>query len=281
MGFGGSAPFLLLFASCMPAPLELEDMPNVRPEMVVATQMVTDQSVLVLLTRTFSALERKGGSSPEEILQQLAVNDAVVVITGSGGTDTLVFSENGLYIGVDIHFVAGESYTLQVSSETLGTVSATTQVQERVVMETADADMYYEGLEDTLMIVNYELLDPSEENRYLLNVQKVGMGTLLQNFINPELYTLLFKDTDFNGEPYSDSFIFFPEDFAAGDTILVSLANISQDYYQFLELRAEKRINLLEFLSEPFNYPSNIEGGKGFFNLHLPDVRLLVLEEQR
>ena len=31
-------------------------------------------------------------------------------------------------------------------------------------------------------------------------------------------------------------------------------------------------------ISETVNYPSNVKGGKGFFNLYMPDVKLFVLE---
>jgi hypothetical protein len=277
--FRGSRLFLslLVLASCIPDPLELKEIPVVQPEIVVATQMAGDSSVVVLLTRTFSALEGSKDMDPEEFFKKIVVNDALVTISGPGGTDTLSFRENGIYGGLGTPLLEGRTYELHVKSETLGTVSSTARVQAQVKMKLVEADLYYEGLDDTLAVVDYRFQDPSEENHYLLNVQKVEGENLLGNAINPETYTMLFDDSDFNGESYEENFTFFPADFATGDTIAVSLANISREYYQFMELRAEKRLNFLEFLSEPANYPSNIKGGKGFFSLYVPDVRLLVL----
>jgi hypothetical protein len=58
----------------------------------------------------------------------------------------------------------------------------------------------------------------------------------------------------------------------------VSISNISWEYYEFMELRMDNRFSFVEYLSEPVNYPSNVVGGKGFFNLYLPDFRIFVLE---
>ncbi len=45
-----------------------------------------------------------------------------------------------------------------------------------------------------------------------------------------------------------------------------------------MELRQDNRFSLVEFLGEPINYPTNVVGGKGFFNLYIPDIRTFVLE---
>ena len=71
---------------------------------------------------------------------------------------------------------------------------------------------------------------------------------------------------------------FFQYDFSPGDTIAVSISNINKDYYDFMQLRLDNRFSFVEYLSEPINYPSNVKGGKGFFNLYVPDIRLFVLE---
>lgn len=282
-GAKGCLAFFLfwMLTSCMPEPLELEDIPDVKPEMVVATQMIGNQSVVVLLTRTFSTKEISKEKSPEESFEAIAINDALVTISGPGRMDTLELQESGIYGGWDIPLLEGETYELHVRSETFGTASATTQVQAQVAFEAVEATLYYEGLDDTLAVVFYEFRDPVKENNYMLNVQKVGQENLFRNAINPKAYTLLFDDSDFNGTLFEEYFTFSPAGFAAGDTVAVSLANISKEYFHFMELRAEKRLSFLEFLSEPANYPSNIAGGKGFFNLYVPDVRLLALKADR
>ncbi len=265
--------------SCIPDPLVLEEVPSVRPEIVVATQMVGSRSVLVSLTKTFSALEVGVDKEPEEFLRKLAINDASITISGPRGGDSLSFEENGIYLGENLSLQAGETYELLVVSEEIGTVTATTTVQPQVDFTNVSADLYYEGLDDTLAVVSYEFDDPRETNWYMVNIQKVGEANLT-NFVNPEAYTLLFEDEEFNGEQYKESYTFFPDGYVPGDTVLVSLSNISQDYFQFMKLRTEDRLSFLEFLSEPANYPSNVTGGKGFFNLYFPDVRVIAFERQ-
>ena len=88
----------------------------------------------------------------------------------------------------------------------------------------------------------------------------------------------MIEDDDFNGETHQETFRVFPRDFIPGDTIAVSLSNISKEYYDFMKLRIDNRYSFVEYLSEPVNYPTNVEGGKGFFNLYVPDVEFFVLE---
>ena len=112
----------------------------------------------------------------------------------------------------------------------------------------------------------------------MLNVQQIQRNELLDDLLNPRAFTRLVDDLDFNGEKYQETFRVFPRDFIPGDTIAVSLSNISKDYYDFIDLRLENRFSFVEYLSEPVNYPSNVNGGKGFFNLYIPDVKIFVLE---
>jgi hypothetical protein len=87
-------------------------------------------------------------------------------------------------------------------------------------------------------------------------------------------------DENFNEQLYSEDFRVFPTDFSEGDTVAVYLSNIREEYYNFIKLRVDNRFSFVEFLGEPINYPTNVEGGKGFFNLYLPDIRLYRLEEK-
>lgn len=269
----------LLAVSCIPDPLELKEIPAVEPEIVVASQMIPGQGVLVLLTQTFSAREVSLEVDPEEFLRRISVNDALVTLRGPERTDSLLFRENGLYGDLNTPLQEGESYELWVQSETLGEVSASTRVLPQVSMETAEIDLYYQGAADTLAAVSFSFNDPFEENHYLFSLQKVEADQLLRNALNPAAYTQVFSDEEFNNQTVELSFSFFSEGYAPGDTIAVSLSNISKEYYEFMELRADERLSFLEFLSEPANYPSNVEGGRGFFNLHVPDVRLIIFEQ--
>lgn len=267
-----------VFAGCLPDPLEVKNIPKVKPEIVVSSQIIPDQGLLVLLTRTIGALDASNESDPEELIAQIAVTDAEVVLEGAAGTFILDSLGDGLYGGISIPFVAGEQYTLKVKSELLGEVEATTTVLPQITFESVEASLYYNNFDDTLAEVRYSLNDPANANYYMINVQEVEREDFVENLINPRAFTTLVDDKSFNGGTFQETFRVFPRDYQPGDTIAVSLSNISDEYYEFIRLRLDNRFSFVEFLGEPTNYPTNVIGGRGFFNLYLPDVRVFVLE---
>jgi hypothetical protein len=269
---------LLTLGGCLPEPLGVDGLPVVKPEIVVSAQIVPDRSIVVLLTKTFGALDASDDSDPEELLKHIAVDDAVVSIEGPGGTYELTSLDNGLYGGLVIPFEPGREYTLHVVSESLGEVEASAIVQPTVSFDDIKADLIFNGYDDTLAQITYRLTDPPEKNFYMLNVQQIERSNVVDNLINPRAFTRLIDDKEFNGDTYQETFRVFPRDFIPGDTIAVSLSNISKEYYDFMQLRLDNRYTFVEYLSEPVNYPSNVKGGKGFFNLYVPDVKTFILE---
>jgi hypothetical protein len=270
---------LVLLSSCIPDPLEVQGIPAVKSQIVVSSQIIPDRSLAVLLTRTLGALDASGGTDPGVLLEQIAVNDAIVTVSGPESTDTLTFLGSGLYGGVVIPFQPGRTYTLNVRSETLGEVKAATVAKPQISFQDISTDLYYNGYNDTLAQITYALKDPDLANWYMINVQEVERDDVIDNLINPWAYTRLLSDDAFNGARYEEQFRVFPNRYRPGDTVAISLANISEEYYRFMKLRIDNRFSLVEFLGEPINYPSNVEGGKGFFNLYVPDVRFFILEK--
>ena len=269
---------LLQLTACLPDPLPVDGIPEVRPQIVVSSQIVPDESLVVLLTKSFGALEASDDSDPEELLESIVVDDALVIVSGPSGSDTLSSLDNGFYGGVFISFVAGETYHLYVKSESLGEVTAQTVVRPQVSFEEIEASLYATGYDDTLAQITYQLKDPIGPNRYMLNVQEVEREDFEENLLNPRAFTKLVDDGEFDGQTFDDTFRVFPRDYEPGDSIAVSLSNISPEYYDFMKLREDNRFSFIEYLSEPVNYPSNVTGGKGYFNLYIPDVRFFVLE---
>ncbi len=267
----------LLFYSCLPDPLEVEEVPKIKPEIVVSSQILTDQSLIVLLTKSFGALDASDDSDPEALLNQIAINDALVTITGPAGIDTLNFIESGVYGGLTNPLESGQQYFLKVTSPTMGNVSATTLVKPQVQFEEIDATLLFNGFDDTLAQVTYSFQDLPGRNFYMVNVQRLRQENIQERLLNPRAFVRLITDETFDGEPYSESFRVFPTDFSEGDTVAVYLSNISEEYYRFIKLRVDNRFSFVEFLGEPINYPSNVEDGKGFFNLYLPDIRVFTL----
>lgn len=267
-----------LWVSCVPDPLEVDGVPQLKPKIVVSTQIVPDRSLVVLLTRTFSALDASDDSDPQTLIDQIAVTDATVLLHGPAQTDTLLDLGNGFYGGISAPFGVGDTYELAVKSETLGEVKARAQVLEQVNFEAIDVDLSFNGFDDTLVQVTYEAIDPPGKNQYMINVQRFRSNDLLQNIINPRAFMRLVTDEEFTGESFGDTFRAFPRNYTRGDTVAVSLCNISEEYYRFLKLRQDNRFSFVEFLGEPINYPSNVEGGLGHFNLFTPSVRFFIVE---
>ena len=271
---------LLGLFACIPDPLEVRNVPLVKPELVVLTQFVPDETLVVMVTRTFGALEAGNNSDPTALLEQIAVRDAVVRIAGPSGPYELLSLGYGLYGGVEIPFQSGESYTLTVTSASLGEVTATTTAQRRISFNSISARLYGITSTDTLAEVTYSINDPRGRNWYMVNVQHIERSELQEDIINPRTFTRLLDDTNFEGQEYQETFRVFRRNFQPGDTIAVSLSNISDAYYHFMDMRLNNRFSFVEYLSEPVSYPTNIVGGRGFFNLCVPDVRFFVLSEE-
>jgi Domain of unknown function (DUF4249) len=263
---------------CLPDPLEVKGIPVIKPHIVVSTQLVPDQSLVVLLTKSFGALDGNQNTDPELLIAQIAVTDAIVSVIGPNGVDTLQNLENGFYGGINFVFEEGDQYELKVNSTSLGEVRATSKVLPQVDFDEVMAELSFNGFDDTLVSVTYKALDPIGKNQYMLNVKRVKSDQLLADVLNPEGFMKLETDDEFEGQQFGGSFRAFPRDYQTGDTVAVSLSNISEGYYRFLKLREDNRFSFVAFLGEPVNYPSNVEGGLGYFNLFVPAVRVFVLE---
>jgi hypothetical protein len=262
---------------CIPDPLDVDGLQSVKPQIVVSTQIIPDESLVVLLTRSFGALDANEDSDAETILRQIAVNDAVVIIQSENSSDTLSFLGNGAYGGIQIPFISGVQYTLIAESESLGKVTAVTDVKPRISFSKISTSMMVDEFSDTITYVSYDFPDPPGKNWYLLNIIKVNRAEIIENVLDPREYTrLISDDTEVEGQ-YFDT-IQLSNRFSPGDTIAVYLSNVNEDYFDFMELRRDSRFSLVEYISEPVNYPSNVQGGKGFFNLYLPDIELEVLD---
>jgi len=279
--FGRSAFSLvclaLLFFSCVPDPLPVNNLPQLKPKIVIASQIIPDQGLVVLLTRSIGALDAGDQSNPQSLLEQILVSDARVTIHYAEKIDTLTQLSNGLYGGITIQWLSGIIYELRVKSAELGEVSAMTKVPEPVPFKTAAARLYVTEF-DSLAEVSYSLQDPEGENFYMVNVQKFSTTQLLGSLLNPDVFTHLKDDASFDGQLYQEQFRVFFRDFSKGDTVSVFLSNVQKDYYQFLKLRNDNRYGFADFASEPLNYSSNVKGGLGYFNLHVPDARVFVMK---
>lgn len=269
---------MMIAVSCLPDPLEVRGVPQLEQKIVVSSQMTSEKTFAILLTKSIGALEASDDSDPLELLGQIAISDASVKVEGNGGSFNLNYIGNGVYASDTIPLTVDQSYTLFINSPSAGSVKSTTTVKPYVEFSDVDAEIYISG-RDTLANIHYKFNDMAGKNWYMINAQHVTRINLQERIINPRVTTKMLDDTPFEGGEKSDSFKILFDEVEPGDTIAVSLSNINKDYFDFMELRQNTAFGLAAALGEPINYPSNVEGGLGFFNLYIPDVRIFVLKE--
>lgn len=268
---------LIWLPSCMPDPLDVDDVELPPTRIVVSSMILPDRSVAVLLTRSIGALEASDESDPRELIADIAINDAVVTLMVRGEEYPLKLLQDGVYQGIGIPLEEGLQCHLQVVSESYGKVSASTTVQAPIFFDTVTAEPYINEHNRYWAEVTYTINDPPTPNYYLLNVQKAKRKDLVENILKPEAYTRQVEDKNFNAQEFSEMFRAMHKEFYPGDSLEVSLSNVSLDYFRYVGMRLENRLELVEVFSEPVYYPTNIRGGRGFFTLHLTDVRVVVL----
>lgn len=267
----------MMLTSCIPDPLDVHGVPKLEEKIVVSSQMIPDQAVAILLTKSIGALDASDNSDPTALLNQIVIADATVRLEGNGQSVTFTYLGTGIYGVVSMPLVAGQSYTLYVDSPTSGSVKATTTVKPFVSFQDVAADIAYIG-RDTLADISYTFKDVSGSNWYMVNAQHVTRDNFEERVLNPRVTTKMLDDAAFEDGVKSDNFKILWDEVKPGDTLAVTLSNIDKDYYDFMKLREDTRFGLAQALGEPINYPSNIEGGLGFFNLYVPDVRVFTLE---
>lgn len=265
-------------SSCMPDPLDVDDLNLPGTRIVVSSLILPDNSVAILLTKSIGALEANDDSDPRDLIPGIALNDALVTITVNDSVYSLKLLQDGVYQGIGIPLVPGRECHLKVVSPSLGTVTASTVVQAPIYFDTVTAEPYINEYNDYWAQVTYTIKDPPAPNYYLLNVQKAKRREdLVENILKPDAYTRQVEDKTFDAQEFSEMFRAMNKNFYPGDSIEVSLSNVSLDYFNYVTLRLENQLELVEVFSEPIYYPTNIRGGRGFFTLHLTDVRVVVL----
>lgn len=268
---------LILAGSCIPKPLLIDDIAQLKPKIVVSSQIVPGGALVILLTKSIGALDAGRGSDPQALISQIALSDAKVLLTYDGRTDSLPSLGNGLYGNVILNLQPNRDCSLIVKTKELGEVSAVAQLKPRVPFRTVRAKLYT-SIYDSAALVNYSLQDPIGPNWYMINVQKYSQKNDINSYLNPRVFTRLVRDSIHEGKIIEEEFRVLFRKFSKGDTVAVFLSNISEEYYGFLKLRNDRRYNFSAFASEPLNFNSNVKNGLGYFNLHLPDVRTFVLE---
>jgi hypothetical protein len=276
--------------ACIPEPVEIQ-VEQAESRLVVASQMLLNEAALIQVSRSFGALEfseEAGDSLDEAFLDQILVDSARVTLTYRDGTDTLFNLGRGFYLSLGTPFYEGETYSLAVYDPATDLqVLAQTEVQPRTQWDSLDYDYFTETLmlfeetyTDTLLRLYAAFEDLPDENYYMLNAYRISLGANQNDDLfqfNSNTSTQIYADQLYSGSTIRDTINY--SQFGPGDTVAFAISHISKGYYEYLSTRQRSGGSIFaNLLQEPVNFPSNVEGGYGFFNLHLPDVVVRVLD---
>lgn len=283
-----SIVLLNLFSGCRPKPLIIT-LPEDPAKVVVFSQLIPDATITVLLTKTISALkfsEDEGDSLSNDLVNTLLVAGAEVTVSYDGKVEELFELVPGVYSSVGTPTTPGIDYTLRIETAEGEVLTSTNRMLEQVGFQEVMPRLDTLGNDEVIML-DYKFEDAPDDNWYMMNVYKRNSGEIdtteidILNFFsqgsNIETQTVVLPDLIFDGNIAEGSFELVGV--TTQDSIVVTLSNINEDYYDFLKLKKTSGNFLSSLTREPINYPTNIEGGLGFFNTHFPDVKYFDLTE--
>lgn len=262
---------LIAFASCRLKPIDIKVDPA--PSKLVAfTQVIPNNFMIVTLTKSFSALE----GNTTDSLQNLLVSGATVQIIFNNQTFNFYEQNPGIYISYQPAFQVNEEYEL-IAWYNGDTIHSTTKMLPQVNFTNVTPSVDKTTV-DSLVYIDLSFADiASVDNWYLINIYKkqpTQSGADVNNYFangdNTLAKSILVSDKEFNGT-YQNKFEV--KDLYHKDSIVVTLSNINQDYFNYLGFRVGGG-NVFNALNiEPVTYPTNIINGYGFFNTHFPDMK--------
>lgn len=268
-----------ILSACQPDPLVVDDVPIADKKMVVSTVVVGDREVSLFLTRSYGALV------PDLQRNEDLIEDYVI----SGAEVKISYDENEVYLdellpgvyGTDaIDLITGTNYKLEVyDPESNQTVTAKSTMLEKMRFKEVGIEIEPSSI-DTVVKVNYAFDDVPGDSYYMINVQKVHFEqSEPEEIISNRVYTYLLNDKEIGdgGELRGDFYAFFRW-LSLNDTLILNLSNISRDYHDYLD-RVNNGFLGPSLISEPYNFPTNVVNGYGFFNLYHRDKRILFFEE--
>ncbi len=268
--------------SCAPDPVAL-NIEQHDPQIVVASQILNNETMVVALTNSQSGLLNMSDSN--NTFDKFVVNDAIVVIEHDGKVDSLLpnsFFPAGFYVQSAMGLSDYSTVNLRVNDpQTNRSVHSSTQVLPKIDFDTVTTN----ELNDSTLSLTYTFTDaPGQSNWYLAVVYDFD-STINDTVTAGGLVKIMFERKK---KSASQWFIYSDKDIGNGkqisntvevkknDYVLATLSNISSAYYEYLLIRQESKGRSFVF-SEPRNYPTNVVGGFGYFNAHNTALRLKVL----
>lgn len=273
-----------LFFSCRPKSIDIE-LEQLEQKPVIWSQVIPngiEDIAIFYFSRSFSALnENQDSTSSSDFLNQILVENGSLTLTHENIEEDLVQLSPGIWTSLTTPLIVGDFYTLKGTDELLNkSIESTTQMMPTITMRDEFSVEIQETDSAQLITLHYQINDVPGDNWYLVNVYTSDITEIgnLQDTSNTatEVTTQIITDQTFNTlEIESEIIIFNPE----SDTVFISLSNISEQYYNYLALRERGGSIFNQLTGEPINYPTNIIDGYGYFNLVVPDIKVVILNE--
>lgn len=192
------------------------------------------------------------------MIDQVLVGGANVTVSYSGQTDELFELAPGFYASLNTLQVPNEAYTLNIETADGKSLRSTSRMLPQVTFAAVTPNILRTE-EDTIVRLEYTINDREEDNWYMLNVYKVteesetdSLNADFNDILslgNSNTTTILLSDQTFEDSRHED--IVELLDFEPTDIIVVTFSNISEDYYNFLSLRATSESLFTEITKEP------------------------------
>jgi hypothetical protein len=276
---------LFLISGCLPEDIDIDVKPA-ESRIVVSSQIVPSQLILVALTKSFSPLEPIASQDTvsNNLLNKFIVSNAMVTVSYNNQTDTLSMLFPGIYISTNTLLTNYTNYTLNVKEPSTGQeVSALTTMLPLVNFDTV-YPIVIKNPGDTVIKINYVLKDnPNEENFYVVNYilkqSSSGANLDISHYFNRGSNKILSTFELLNDASFTNNVLTKESILEVGstDSIAVEVANISKGYYDFLTAAKRTEGILSQLTSEPIHYPTNVQNGYGFFNAYFPSSKIFYL----
>lgn len=273
--------------ACLPPPIDV-DVEPAPPRLCIASQVFGNSGIVVGLTRSYSPLEGSvnDDSTGQDLLERLLVENAVVTIDYSGGTDTLYQIAPGIYTSIVTTLNAGETYTIRAYDPAYNlNVWAATTMQSQMEFDTL-YPVITRTAQDTSVSFKFKLIDNVNSNNYYVvnfvkkvqgdstfdinNIFAAGSNEVLTEF---ELY----DDRSFENGVLNKEIRVFSAHHT--DTVAVVVSEITQGYYEFLTAFKRSSSVFNQLTGEPINYPTNVNGGHGYFTMHRMNATVFDLNQ--
>jgi hypothetical protein len=275
--------------SCKPNAIEL-DVPQAPQKIVVASQQAEDNYFVVVLSKTFGALEQKNinlQDLTQPLPEELLVTGALVELHSHGISTQLWELSPGVYATDELMPDYHEMYTLKVTDAAQEKhVIAQTRMLPKVLLDSFavtpipgkknEYTLQYaftdiEGT-DNWYVVHFYTKDNAKDS---IPENPRNVDYIAKRLLEQRLDFDLITEADLVNGTYRVTKNFKSDML---DTFGIALSNISKGYYEFLQAQKKYASINNKIRGEIINMPTNIQGGYGYFNLHTPDARIVRIE---